>query len=83
MMGISWKIYSAEKLGIKKNKHDIYKLYICQLLWIPKSTLWVENRFFFQDVKGQHFHYCPKKFFENGFKKITRKILTVQIATIM
>lgn len=29
MMGISWKINSAEKLGMKKNKHGIYKLYIC------------------------------------------------------
>lgn len=38
--------------------------------------------FVFKDVKGQHFHYCTKEVVENGFKKIAKNILTIQMPTI-
>lgn len=50
------------------------------LLWIPKSACWVKNRFFFQNVKGQHFHYCTKEVIETGLKnKIKIHISTINV----
>lgn len=82
MMGISWKIYSAEKLGIKKNKHDTCKLYICWLLWIPNLHFGLKIDSFFKMWKVSFSITSQKKSLQIVKKKFARKILTIQITTI-